>query len=69
MYAGRFRLPKGTDTEEIEDLVDTTMANLGLSRVADSPVGDVRRRGVSGGERKRVNIGLGRFGMATNDDG
>lgn len=34
------------------------MANLGLSRVADQQVGDVRRRGVSGGERKRVNIGL-----------
>lgn len=45
-------------TDEINDLANMTMANLGLSRVADSIVGDVRRRGVSGGERKRVNIGL-----------
>lgn len=34
------------------------MASLGLSRVMHSIVGDVNRRGVSGGEKKRVNIGL-----------
>ena len=44
--------------EEIEDLADDTMANLGLSRVMHSMVGDHTRRGVSGGEKKRVNIGL-----------
>jgi ABC-type multidrug transport system ATPase subunit len=37
---------------------DSTLANLGLSRVANSPVGDIKRRGVSGGEKKRVNLGL-----------
>jgi ABC-type multidrug transport system ATPase subunit len=58
IFAGRFRLPKGTPDDEIEELADSTLANLGLSRVADSPVGDIRRRGVSGGEKKRVNIGL-----------
>lgn len=58
IFSGRFRLPKGTSNEEIEELADETLANLGLARVANSPVGDVRRRGVSGGERKRVNIGL-----------
>jgi ABC-type lipoprotein export system ATPase subunit len=58
IFSGRFRLPKGTRNEEIEELADETLANLGLARVANSPVGDVRRRGVSGGEKKRVNIGL-----------
>ena len=58
IYAGKFRLPKGTTNEEIEELADETIANLGLARVANSPVGDVRRRGVSGGEKKRVNIGI-----------
>lgn len=58
MYAGKFRLPSGTSKQQIRDLVDETLANLGLSRVADRLVGDVRRRGVSGGEKKRVNIGL-----------
>jgi ABC-type multidrug transport system ATPase subunit/Ca2+-binding EF-hand superfamily protein len=58
MYSGRFRLPRGTPLYEIEDLADTVLANLGLSRKANSIVGDVTRRGVSGGEKKRVNIGL-----------
>jgi ABC-type multidrug transport system ATPase subunit len=58
IFAGRFKLPKGTPDYEIEELADATLANLGLSRVSDSPVGDIRRRGVSGGEKKRVNIGL-----------
>jgi ABC-type multidrug transport system ATPase subunit len=53
MFAGRFRLPKGTPEDEIQDLADETLANLGLSRVANSLVGDVRRRGVSGGEKVR----------------
>lgn len=34
------------------------MASLGLSRIANSLVGDATRRGVSGGEKKRVNIGV-----------
>jgi ABC-type multidrug transport system ATPase subunit len=58
IFSGKFRLPKGTSTEEIEELADETLASLGLARVADSRVGDIRRRGVSGGERKRVSIGV-----------
>lgn len=58
IFSGKFRLPAGTPPEEIEDLADETMANLGLSRVMHSIVGSVNRRGVSGGEKKRVNIGL-----------
>ncbi|CAB9522559.1 Putative white-brown complex homolog protein 30 [Seminavis robusta] len=58
IFSGRFQLPKDTSTKDIEDLADATMANLGLSRVMHSIVGDVTRRGVSGGEKKRVNIGL-----------
>jgi ABC-type multidrug transport system ATPase subunit len=34
------------------------MAQLGISRIANSLVGDATRRGISGGEKKRVNIGL-----------
>lgn len=58
IFSGKFQLPRGTPLKDIEDLADETMANLGLSRVKNSVVGDVHRRGVSGGEKKRVNIGL-----------
>ena len=58
IYTGKFLLPKGTSIAEIEELADETIASLGLARVANSLVGDVKRRGVSGGEKKRVNIGL-----------
>jgi ABC-type multidrug transport system ATPase subunit len=58
VYSGKFQLPKGTSFGDIEDLADATLASLGLSRVANSIVGDVHRRGISGGEKKRVNIGL-----------
>jgi ABC-type multidrug transport system ATPase subunit len=49
IFSGKFQLPKGTPMQEIEDLADETMASLGLSRVMHSIVGDVTRRGVSGG--------------------
>lgn len=57
-YSGRFLLPAGTPMEEIEERVDETVANLGLKRVENSIVGDLTHRGISGGERKRVNIGV-----------
>ena len=50
IFSGKFQLPAGTSITEIEDLADDCMASLGLTRVADNFVGDVTRRGVSGGE-------------------
>ena len=53
IFAGRFSLPPDATVEEIADLADEVVTSLGLFRVKDSIVGDVTRRGVSGGERKR----------------
>ena len=58
MYAGRLKLPSSTSITEISELADDIIVNLGLIKVRDRIVGDVRRRGISGGEKKRVNIGL-----------
>ena len=58
LYSGRFQLQAGIKKHEIEDLADEVLANLGLTKVKDVVVGDVGKRGISGGERKRVNIGV-----------
>ena len=39
--------------------VDTLLAELGLTAAADTKVGDAMNRGISGGQAKRLNIGLG----------
>ncbi|GMH92516.1 hypothetical protein TrVE_jg6745 [Triparma verrucosa] len=58
MYSGLFRLPKGTPLWEIDDLAYQVLTELQIDNVADSLVGDAGKRGISGGQRKRVNIGL-----------
>ena len=40
------------------DIVVDVLHVLGIDHIADEIVGDVENRGISGGQRKRVNIGL-----------
>ncbi|KAG6526193.1 hypothetical protein ZIOFF_016170 [Zingiber officinale] len=56
-FSARLRL-RGASAVEREEKVEALVRELGLERVADSYVGDEERRGVSGGERKRVAIGV-----------
>lgn len=51
------RLPRTMSHEEKEARVASVIAELGLTKVIDTLVGNELIRGVSGGERKRVNIG------------
>ncbi len=44
--------------EEIEELVNHTLSNLGLSETRDLKVGTPLDKTISGGQRKRLNIGL-----------
>ncbi|XP_058107851.1 ABC transporter G family member 23 [Magnolia sinica] len=57
MFSARFRL-KGMKAIEKEERVDLLMQELGLVHVANSFIGDEETRGISGGERKRVSIGV-----------
>ncbi|XP_050236124.1 ABC transporter G family member 23 [Mercurialis annua] len=59
MYSAKFRL-KGLSmsSKDREKLVESLMMELKLSHVAHSFVGDEEKRGISGGERKRVSIGV-----------
>ncbi|KAL5766301.1 hypothetical protein ACOSP7_016918 [Xanthoceras sorbifolium] len=57
MFSAKFRL-KSVSKKEKEERVESLMYELGLKHVADSFVGDEENRGISGGERKRVSIGV-----------
>ena len=58
-YAARLRLSSAEWTlEEKLARVDHVIGRLGLNKCADTPIGDETFRGISGGERKRVSIGI-----------
>jgi energy-coupling factor transporter ATP-binding protein EcfA2 len=52
------RLPRSLSMAEKLDVVDSVIAILGLGRIEHQPIGDENMRGISGGQRKRVNIGI-----------
>ncbi|KAJ1695253.1 hypothetical protein LUZ63_011951 [Rhynchospora breviuscula] len=58
-YTALLRLPSTLSTAEKAAHAEAVMVELGLTKVAHSMIGGVRGvRGLSGGERKRVSIGL-----------
>ncbi|XP_072165159.1 broad substrate specificity ATP-binding cassette transporter ABCG2-like [Diadema setosum] len=57
-FSAALRLPKEIKKAEREERVEDALRELGLSHVADSKVGTEFIRGVSGGERKRTNVGM-----------
>ncbi|KAM9295876.1 broad substrate specificity ATP-binding cassette transporter ABCG2 isoform 3-T3 [Morus bassanus] len=57
-FSAALRLPKSIKEQEKNERVNQIIKELGLSKVADSKVGTQFIRGVSGGERKRTNIGM-----------
>jgi ABC-type multidrug transport system ATPase subunit/ABC-type multidrug transport system permease subunit len=57
-YAAMLRLPQSMSISDKFAEVDKLMVKLGLVRCADTRIGDPMHRGVSGGERKRVAIGV-----------
>ncbi|KAJ3109362.1 hypothetical protein HK100_003303, partial [Physocladia obscura] len=58
LYSARTRLPQSWTSQEIEEHVDSLLKALNLAHVANSRIGSTLIRGISGGQRKRVNIGL-----------
>jgi len=57
-FSGSYRLPHDFTSEDVFRRTDEVIATLGLGAVQHSPIGDETTRGVSGGQRKRVNIGM-----------
>ena len=54
--AARLKRPR-LDTSQEQVLLKRVMEDLGISKVSHTRIGSQEKRGVSGGERKRTNIG------------
>ncbi|WCJ40996.1 ABC transporter family protein [Euphorbia peplus] len=57
-FSARCRLPADLPKAEQVLVVERVIVALGLQAIRDSLVGTVEKRGISGGQRKRVNVGL-----------
>lgn len=58
LHSARIRLPCTWEEGEIQHHVDVLLACLQLSHVKDSLVGSTAAPVISGGQRKRVSIGI-----------
>ena len=58
LFAARLRLPECIPESEKIARVDEIIEKLGLSHVRDVRIGDGEKRGISGGEMRRVSIGV-----------
>lgn len=57
-YSANLRLPSSMSKEEVNDIVEGTLLEMGLQECADGIVGNWHLRGISGGEKKRLGIAL-----------
>ena len=56
--AAKLRLSKKVSIKDKQSRVDAIIQELGLNKAKNTRIGDAKNRGVSGGERKRTNIGV-----------
>lgn len=57
-FAADFKLPREVTPGEKRAIVDRVIELLGLTEVRHSQIGEETKRGISGGEKKRVAIGI-----------
>jgi len=57
-FSAKLRLPKTTTEIELNELVDDFITQLGLTLCADTMIGGPLQKGISGGEKRRVSIGV-----------
>ena len=57
-FSARMRLPPDTTTAEIEQRITQTLKELNLEERRDDLIGSVENKVLSGGQRKRVNLGV-----------
>ena len=57
-YSADLRLPSTTTAEDRARVVEEVIRELGLKECADTRIGNSQHRGCSGGEKRRVSIGV-----------
>jgi len=57
-FSARLRNKVGTSRESIDAITQDVLNVMQIDHIQNSIVGSVEQRGISGGQRKRVNIGL-----------
>lgn len=57
-HAAQMRLPPHLSREDVVEHVEKLITRMGLAHIRDNIIGGEAVRGVSGGQRKRVNIAL-----------
>ncbi|ROT38353.1 ABC transporter [Sodiomyces alkalinus F11] len=57
-YSANLRLPPSTTQQERAQIVEEVILELGLKECANTRIGNHQHRGCSGGERRRVSIGV-----------
>ncbi len=57
-YACKLRLPAGTNRKDIDDAIQRTLAQVGLSEQANLQIGSAEEKVLSGGQRRRVNLAV-----------
>lgn len=57
-FSAKLRLPASISDEELTALTEGMLTELGLQECADTIVGGVLIKGISGGERKRTSVGV-----------
>lgn len=61
LFAARLRLPESIRDAEKHERVNILLEKLGIAHIKNARIGDItggRARGISGGEMRRVSIGL-----------
>jgi ABC-type multidrug transport system ATPase subunit/ABC-type multidrug transport system permease subunit len=57
-FTAKLRLPPDTDDAEIARRIDQVLVDLEIAPTRDVRIGSPERKGISGGQRKRVNLAL-----------
>ena len=57
-YTAKLRLPADTSDEEIDQRIANVLASLEIAKTAHVQIGSPTKKGISGGQRKRVNLAM-----------